>query len=204
MLPTKKGRASKAPSISDDDPDAEVAEPIPSESDDSGSEFDPIEDSESDFVVETDEDDEEVMVKAAVKQSIRTAREDQERAAGLTSAGAGSSKSRAAPANKAAAMRAAATVPSSSATVRATGHWVTFGSAFLSAEHKYCRKVKCTLEKARDFSSSRWSDDAARKEPSRVRHGTPRIRSADVRRTGCACFREPCPPGKVDQASAAA
>ena len=107
MPPTKKGRASKAPSISDDDPDAEVAEPIPSESDDSGSEFDPIEDSESDFVVETDEDDEEVMVKAAVKQSIRTAREDQERAAGLTSAGAGSSKSRAS-ANKAAAMRAAA------------------------------------------------------------------------------------------------
>ena len=50
---------------------------------------------DSDLVVEVDESDEEAMVHAAVRQSLRTAREEQERAAGLTSAGASSSKARA-------------------------------------------------------------------------------------------------------------
>ena len=47
------------------------------------------------------------MIEAAVGKSLRTARQEQERAAGLTTAGASSSKSRA-PTNKAAALRAAA------------------------------------------------------------------------------------------------
>ena len=61
---------------------------------------------DSDLVVEVDESGEEAMVHAAVRQSLRTAREEQERAAGLTSAGAGSSKARAP--TKAASQRAAA------------------------------------------------------------------------------------------------
>ncbi|KAI0722038.1 SNF2 family N-terminal domain-containing protein [Cerioporus squamosus] len=83
------------------------SEPEFVESDASGSEFDPAEDVDSDFDDDVDEVDEEVMVDAAVKQSLRTVREEQDRAAGRSSAGAGSSKSRP-PANKAAAMRAAA------------------------------------------------------------------------------------------------
>ena len=64
------------------------------ESDDSGSEFDPAEDNAgSDFADDLDESDEEALVETVVKQSLRTAREDRERAAGLVSAGAGSSKS---------------------------------------------------------------------------------------------------------------
>lgn len=78
------------------------------ESDDSGSEFDPEGDAaESDLADELDDDDEEVLLYDATQQSLQTAREDRERAAGLTSAGAGSSKARP-PANKAAALRAAA------------------------------------------------------------------------------------------------
>ncbi|KAI0750681.1 SNF2 family N-terminal domain-containing protein [Daedaleopsis nitida] len=76
------------------------------ESSDSGSEFDPV-DSDSDFAGDMDEEDEEVMVDAAVRQSLQNARQEQDRAAGLTSAGASSSKSRG-PTNKAAAVRAAA------------------------------------------------------------------------------------------------
>lgn len=79
------------------------------ESDDSGSEFDPNEHNHANFPDDLDENDEEVMLEAAVEQSLRTAREDQERAAGLTSAGTGSSKSKSrAPTSNAAALRAAA------------------------------------------------------------------------------------------------
>ncbi|CDO74187.1 Glycosyltransferase Family 2 protein [Trametes cinnabarina] len=77
------------------------------ESDDSGSDFNPEEESVSDLEDDLDEDDEEVMVDAAVRESLQTARQDAEHAAGLSSAGAGSSKARP-PTNKAAALRAAA------------------------------------------------------------------------------------------------
>ncbi|KAI0772507.1 SNF2 family N-terminal domain-containing protein [Trametes elegans] len=78
------------------------------ESDDSGSNFDPEDDEGgSDFEEDFDEDDEAVMIDGAVRQSLQTAREEQDRASGLISAGAGSSKSRP-PTNKAAARRAAA------------------------------------------------------------------------------------------------
>ncbi|TFK88380.1 hypothetical protein K466DRAFT_520961 [Polyporus arcularius HHB13444] len=83
------------------------SEPEFVESDASGSEFDPADDAESDFGDDLDEEDEEFMVDAAVRQSLSTVREEQDRAAGRSSAGAGSSKPRP-PANKAAAMRAAA------------------------------------------------------------------------------------------------
>ncbi|TBU50560.1 SNF2 family N-terminal domain-containing protein [Dichomitus squalens] len=69
---------------------------IVDESDDSGSEFDPSEgEAGSDFADDLDESDEEALVDTVVKQSLQTAREDRERAAGLVSSGAGSSKPRA-------------------------------------------------------------------------------------------------------------
>ncbi|KAI8984946.1 SNF2 family N-terminal domain-containing protein [Trametes punicea] len=78
------------------------------ESDDSGSDFDPDgEDADSDFIDDFDEDDEGLLVDAAVRQSLQTAREDEARAAGLSSAGAGSSTARPS-ANKDVALRAAA------------------------------------------------------------------------------------------------
>ena len=50
------------------------------ESDDSGSEFDPEGDAvDSDALDELDDEDEDVMVDAAVQQSLRTAREERER-----------------------------------------------------------------------------------------------------------------------------
>ncbi|KAI0366201.1 hypothetical protein BV20DRAFT_972087 [Pilatotrama ljubarskyi] len=102
--PVRGGRGRKA-SAAQDPPssDEEILE-----SDDSGSEFDPEGDAaDTDLLDEFDEDDEEVMLDAAVRQSLQTAREEDDRATGLTSAGAGSSKSRP-PTNKAAALRAAA------------------------------------------------------------------------------------------------
>ncbi|KAI0676710.1 SNF2 family N-terminal domain-containing protein [Trametes maxima] len=101
-----KTRSGRRVSVAQQDvsDDGSVEELI--ESDDSGSDFSP-EDGDSDFEDDLDEDDEEVMVDAAVRQSLQTAREDQERAAGLISAGAGSSKP-CPPANKAASLRAAA------------------------------------------------------------------------------------------------
>ncbi|EIW62201.1 uncharacterized protein TRAVEDRAFT_144646 [Trametes versicolor FP-101664 SS1] len=103
--PSRAVRARKASIIQDD---ASSSEDDIVESDDSGSEFDPEGDAaESDLADELDDDDEEVLLYDATQQSLQTAREDRERAAGLTSAGAGSSKARP-PANKAAALRAAA------------------------------------------------------------------------------------------------
>ncbi|KAI0643640.1 SNF2 family N-terminal domain-containing protein [Trametes meyenii] len=103
LVKTRSGRGASLTQqdVSDDGSSEELIE-----SDDSGSDFAP-ENGDSDIEDDLDEDDEEVMVDAAVRQSLQTAREDQERAAGLISAGAGSSKSRP-PANKAAALRAAA------------------------------------------------------------------------------------------------
>ncbi|RPD62100.1 hypothetical protein L226DRAFT_509025 [Lentinus tigrinus ALCF2SS1-7] len=83
------------------------SEPELVESDDSGSEFDPADDANSDLADDLDDDDEDLMVVAATTQSLLTAREERDRAAGLSSAGAGSSKSRT-PTNQAAALRAAA------------------------------------------------------------------------------------------------
>ncbi|KAI0352754.1 hypothetical protein OH77DRAFT_756955 [Trametes cingulata] len=102
--PAKTGRSRRASTAQQEVPssDEEILE-----SDDSGSEFDPEGDApDSDLIDEFDEDDEEVMLDAAVRQSLQSAREEDDRAAGLISAGAGSSKSRP-PANKAAALRAA-------------------------------------------------------------------------------------------------
>ncbi|KAH9938679.1 SNF2 family N-terminal domain-containing protein [Fomitopsis serialis] len=96
------------------------------ESDDSGSEYEASdidsapEDAESDKSIEDyvepavkDEytaegiDDEDVMMDAAIQASLESARQDDSRIAGTTSAGAGSSKQRP-PVNSAAALRAAA------------------------------------------------------------------------------------------------
>ena len=93
----RSGRASAAAAIVVDDSDTIE------ESDDGGSEFDPTEDGASDFADDIDGSDEEALLATVVKQSLKTAREDQERAAGLVSAGAGSSKSRI-PAKKATAV----------------------------------------------------------------------------------------------------
>ncbi|KAH9853400.1 SNF2 family N-terminal domain-containing protein [Lenzites betulinus] len=102
----KNGRAKKAAVIEKDASGSESGDFF--ESSDSGSEFDPDGDAgESDFADEFDEEDEEVVLDTAVRESLQTAREEQERAAGLTSAGASSSKPRS-PTNKAAALRAAA------------------------------------------------------------------------------------------------
>lgn len=102
----------------DDLEDAEI-----DESDDSGSEYEASDDDvvpegryqDNDAPEDTFEDslsakgidDDEVMLDAAIQMSLDTARQDRSRAAGLSTAGAGSSKSRA-PINKAAALRAAA------------------------------------------------------------------------------------------------
>ncbi|KAI0637648.1 SNF2 family N-terminal domain-containing protein [Trametes polyzona] len=104
--PRRTGRARKVSIVPEDVSVSE--EDVLLESDDSGSEFDPEGDAvDSDALDELDDEDEDVMVDAAVQQSLRTAREERDRAAGLASAGAGSSKPRAST-NKAAALRAAA------------------------------------------------------------------------------------------------
>ena len=105
--PRNGRRGKQAASVAEQDGSDSEEELL--ESDDSGSEFDPNDDgAESDFGDDLDTDDEELMVGAAVQQSLQSAREDQERTAGLTSAGAASSKARPSPTKAAAALRAAA------------------------------------------------------------------------------------------------
>ncbi|KAI0662868.1 SNF2 family N-terminal domain-containing protein [Cubamyces menziesii] len=105
--PRNGRRGKQAASVAEQDGSDSEEELL--ESDDSGSEFDPNDDgAQSDFGDDLDTDDEELMVGAAVQQSLQSAREDQERTAGLTSAGAGSSKARPSPTKAAAALRAAA------------------------------------------------------------------------------------------------
>ncbi|OCH85032.1 hypothetical protein OBBRIDRAFT_740586 [Obba rivulosa] len=100
--------------------ESELSEPVDfvEESEDSGSEFEVSED-ESAFEGEGDEDafedglaeegidDEDVMVDAAIQESLQTAHVEASSRAGASSAGAGPSRARP-PVNKAAALRAAA------------------------------------------------------------------------------------------------